>query len=218
MSRSGVSRTAPLSLSSDYHTTFNHSFRDTTAIRTKRQNKLKCPSCGVWGKLGQNCALCQIPIPCPKRCWTAARSSPSKPMSPPPALSLSKAKVTTPQQSPKTRQPSLSTAGSRPPTTATKEESSPVAARQATAVAAPLPPTPRGHDAAARVGQRSLSASSRSSSSSTSTSSIAMESVSITVDSEAAQPVSAPAKVICDGCGLYRARGRPCSLCGVLSE
>ncbi|KAG5472562.1 hypothetical protein LSCM1_03966 [Leishmania martiniquensis] len=59
---------APQPQTSNYPTVHNISFRSSllSTPLTKRNTKLKCPSCGVWGEKGTVCNVCRSAIPGPR--------------------------------------------------------------------------------------------------------------------------------------------------------
>lgn len=60
---------APQTQSSNYPTVHNISFRPSplSQASTRRNTKLKCPSCGVWGEKSTVCKVCRSAIPGPHR-------------------------------------------------------------------------------------------------------------------------------------------------------
>lgn len=54
----GVGNATPFSQGSNYHTVYNHSFRDQVSYNVRQQVKVKCGYCGCWATKGKECTLC----------------------------------------------------------------------------------------------------------------------------------------------------------------
>ncbi|KAG5473336.1 hypothetical protein CUR178_03256 [Leishmania enriettii] len=71
---------APQAQASNYPTAHNISFRPSSLSTpsTRRNTKLKCPSCGVWGEKGTVCKVCRSAIPGPRPIYALPSSGTSK--------------------------------------------------------------------------------------------------------------------------------------------
>jgi hypothetical protein len=63
MPRLGVGRNTPFAQNSNYHTIYNHCFRDESGYDPSKQVKVKCAYCGVWVRKGCCCGLCGTAAP-----------------------------------------------------------------------------------------------------------------------------------------------------------
>lgn len=67
---------APQAQTSNYPTVHNIYFRSSplSTLSTRRNTKLKCPSCGVWGEKSTVCKVCLSTIPGPRRIYAPPSS------------------------------------------------------------------------------------------------------------------------------------------------
>lgn len=59
----GIGRNTPFSQGSDYHTAFNHKYREESGFDPSKQVKVKCSYCGIWARKGAPCSLCGTRAP-----------------------------------------------------------------------------------------------------------------------------------------------------------
>ena len=65
----GIGGATPYAQGTNYHTASNHRFRDESPYEVSAQQRMKCPSCGIWGMRGGPCTLCGTKIPGSAACF-----------------------------------------------------------------------------------------------------------------------------------------------------